>query len=293
MPTIRELGEDALVQQIIASLPQDERVLLGPGDDCAVVRGSENAQLLKVDAIVQDVHFTLDTEPRLIGRKALARAISDIAAMGGIPEHALVTLILPPETEASFVQQLYLGMSAIAARYEINIVGGETSRGTQMVISVALTGSASHWIRRSGGSVGDVLLVTGRLGGSIARHHLTFEPRLQQALWLGQYHRPTAMMDISDGLAKDLPRMAAACGVDFRVDVVALPCNAGCSPQRAWTDGEDYELLFAINEARVESLIHDWANAFPTVPLTIIGKLVAIGEGNAHQLAAGGWDHFA
>ena len=293
MPTVSDIGEDALVRRLITPLHQDERVLTGPGDDCAVVERPESRLLLKADAIVEGIHFTRDAEPQLIGRKALARAISDIAAMGGVPRHALITLVLTGETEVAFVEALYAGIIDLAQQFGVSIVGGETSGGAQLVISIALTGEVQHaWLRRDAAQVGDAIFVTGQLGGSITGKHLTFTPRVEQSHWLMQHHRPHAMMDLSDGLAKDLPRLAAASRVEFIIDEVALPCTPGCTTAQAWGDGEDYELLFTIGDEQVEALQRDWQRVFPFLQLTRIGTLVANGEGRMPSFTTKGWEHF-
>lgn len=294
MPTLRDIGEDELIHRLTHTLPTNISVLAGPGDDCAVVEGSSTPVLLKADAIIEGVHFLADARPELVGRKALARAISDIASMGGGPKHALITLVLRPDLEVEWVEAVYRGMSELAARYNVAIVGGETCRGPVCMISVALTGEANHgtWISRSGGQTGDVLFVTGHLGGSIAGKHFTFEPRLQEAQWLMRSFPPSAMMDLSDGLAKDLPRLAKASDVDFIIDEQALPCTLGYTPAQAWGDGEDYELLFSIAAESADELEALWRIELGT-PLTRIGTLVKPGTGRLPSFESRGWDHFA
>ena len=293
MQTLSDIGEDALIQRLVEKLPQDASVMVGPGDDCAVVATSGGPWLMKADAVVEGVHFTRDAPPHLIGRKALARAISDIGAMGGLPRHALVTLVLPPDLDVAFVEALYRGMGEVAAEFGVSIVGGETARGSQIVVSVALTGEAERCVLRSTASNHDVILVTGRLGGSITGHHLTFQPRVKEARWLVTHFTPSAMMDLSDGLAKDLPRLAEASGLEFMVDASALPCTEGCSMAQAWGDGEDYELLFTMAADKVEGLMESWPMAFPNVPLTQIGHMESRGQGRLPAFESKGWDHFA
>lgn len=296
MQTVTSMGEDELVRRITLDLPQDETVIAGPGDDCAVVAAPAAGRhlLMKTDSVVEHIHFLRETPARLIGRKAIARVVSDIAAMGGQPHHALITLIVRRATEVRFVDEIYEGLREIATPLGINIVGGETSRGDTTVISVSMVGTvtASRWASRSGGKVGDVLLVTGSLGGSIKGKHLTFEPRLKEAQWLVKKFPIHAMMDLSDGLSKDLPRLAAASGVEFSLDEVAIPCSPGCTPDQAWSDGEDYELLFAVSPKTTERLLREWSETFPDLPLRQIGTLVPAGEGSAPSFSTEGWDHF-
>jgi thiamine-monophosphate kinase len=294
--TIADIGEDALVHRLTENLPLSADVIVGAGDDCAVLRPFRKGRviLLKTDCVVQGVHFTAATPAKLVGRKALARVLSDIAAMGGTPHHALITLMLPPRTEVRYADKLYQGINALAVKHEVSIVGGETTRGPCVSISVALLGSAleKRFTRRGGARAGDLIFVTGKLGGSLRGHHLKFEPRLVEGRWLAENFSIHAMMDLSDGVAKDLPRMAKAGNVrSFAVESSALPLNKGCNVQQALNDGEDYELLFAISPRDSKPLIKKWSLAFPRVPLTCIGRFLEEGDGDNNFLA-GGWDHF-
>ncbi len=296
MQTLSSIGEDELIRRLVAGLPQARDVASGPGDDCAVLDAPKAGRqlLFKTDAVVENIHFRPDTPPRLVGRKAMARVVSDIAAMGGEPRHALITLVLRRATELRYVEELYAGLREVADEFSISIVGGETSRGDTTVISIALLGTVAtrQWPGRRGAKAGDVLFVTGRLGGSISGRHLTFMPRVKEAQWLTKHFTIRAMMDLSDGLAKDLPRLAAASGVEFIIDEAELPCAKGCTPAQAWGDGEDYELLLAISPRSEEKLMAAWKKAFPKLELTRIGQLIAKGEGLAPSLTGQGWDHF-
>ncbi len=292
--TVQDIGEDALVRRLVAKAPMGEEVVAGPGDDCAVVKGTQRGELmlLKTDAIVEGVHFEPDSPAKLVGRKALARVLSDVAAMGGRPGQALVTLILPPDTPLAWVDGVYSGMYELARRHGVSMVGGETTRGVQRLLSVTLTGTvkAGKWSARGGGKKGDVLLVTGRLGGSLGGRHFRFEPRLEQGHWLVEHFPIHAMMDISDGLAKDLPRMAAGAGLGFRVEMERLPRHRGCSVAAAWGDGEDYELLLAVPPRSMKKLMTEWKKCFPALPLTAIGQLVD--KCDSMDGPDGGWDPF-
>jgi thiamine-monophosphate kinase len=294
MKRVVDIGEDALVRRLILAAPLGAEVLAGPGDDCAVVQavGAGEVQLLKTDAVVEGVHFEAASPARLVGRKALARVLSDIAAMAGTPRHALVTLVLPPETPVAWVDGVYAGLYALARAHGVSVVGGETTRGLQRVISVTLTGTVGEasWISRGGAQVGDEVWVTGRLGGSIKGRHFRFEPRLAEGRWLAVHFPIHAMMDLSDGLGKDLPRMAQAAGLGVEVAMAALPRQRGCTVEQAWGDGEDYELLFALPAAEGERLARAWGQRFPKLPLTRIARLTAGGSGGG--LPEGGWDPF-
>lgn len=299
--TLHDLGEDAVVRRLLDLLPAGaETVLAGPGDDCAVVSPADSAevQLLKVDSIVEGVHFTALEDMRRVGWKAMCRAISDVAAMGGTPVHALITLAVEPGTAWSRVHLLYEGILKAAAIYGVSIVGGETGKTSgPLVCSVFLTGkvAAKDYVLRDGGSPGDVLFVTGRLGGSLSSgRHLDFCPRLREGQWLAAHHFSTAMMDVSDGLAVDVKRFAFAskCGVSLSPD--GIPCNAGCSLQQALTDGEDFELLLAVSPQKVEALCVAWNEAFPSLELSRVGILTELERGcTPHEFfIKSGYDHF-
>ncbi len=277
--TLRELGEDRLLQRLLADLPRNRAVVSGAGDDCAVVEipGAKRFLLLKTDCVVEGVHFTSAAQPSAIGWKAMARPLSDFAAMSGLPEFALVTFVAPPETTVAWVTGVYRGLKKAARMFEVAIVGGETSRTKgPAIISVSLVGSVekNRRILRDGGKPGDELFVTGRLGGSIAGKHLRFLPRIAEARWLTSHFRIHAMMDLSDGLGTDLPRLARASGVGFEIDGAALPRTRGCSIEEAIGDGEDYELLFAIAPNQSKELRRRWRKKFPKLALTRIGRLV-------------------
>lgn len=294
--SIASYGEDRLVAALLAELPRPGRsVLTAAGDDCAVVRvpGARRWQLLKTDCVIEGIHFLPDTPPEQIGWKALCRPLSDIAAMGGKPKHALVTLALPSETNLARAQGIYAGIGLAAREFGVDVVGGETARSPgPCFLSVCVTGVApKRAALRSGGAAGDALFVTGRLGGSLASgRHLTFRPRLREGRWLARHFPLRAMMDLSDGLGADLPRLAAASNLGFILDETAVPCAAGCTREQAINDGEDYELLLAIPPGAAPDLRRRWARRFPDMPLTAIGRLTARDAGG--QWAASGFDHF-
>jgi thiamine-monophosphate kinase len=275
---LREIGEDRLLAQLLPALSRSSSVVLGVGDDCAVVRYPErgNLQLLKTDCIVEGIHFTATSPPVLVGWKAMARPLSDFAAMSGVPQFALVTLIVPAERTLDWTKKVYHGLEKAARAFRVAIVGGETSNiKGPAVISVSLTGfvERSRWVSRDGGKAQDELFVTGRLGGSLPARHLKFTPRIEEARWLTKHFPIHAMMDLSDGLGADLPRLARASGVGFEVDENVLPRHRGYTVTQALTDGEDYELLFAVSPRDSRRLQNSWAKKFPRLLLTRIGRL--------------------
>lgn len=299
--TLAALGEDALVERLVGLLPvAGGAVVEGPGDDCAIVEGASSGDwsLLKADAVVEGVHFVPGENMARVGWKALCRAISDVAAMGGLPLHALVSVTAAPETPWTQLRDLYRGLAKAARAYEVAVVGGETTHSNgPLVCSVFLTGRVEpgRCVRRSGGRPGDVLLVTGRLGGSFqSGRHLDFKPRLAEARWLTAHFLPTAMLDLSDGLAKDGPRLARASGCGLELEPSAVPRRRGCSVASACAEGEDFELLLAVCPDQVNGVLKEWKRAFPRLPLTRVGRLLEAGEGlrPCAIFNLRGYDHF-
>lgn len=291
---MKRSAEDLLLRKILRGFPRDESLVVGPGDDCAVVRAKGGMHLLKTDCIAEGVHFLRGHDPVRVGWKALCRPLSDIAAMGGAPHHALITIFSPPDLDPQYWVEFYKGIRKAARKFGISVAGGEMSRQLQgIAVSVALFGEAPGgcFVRRSGGRPGDLLFVTGKLGGSMAGHHLDFSPRLAEGRWLAQRGRVSAMMDLSDGLGSDLPRLAGASGCGFEVNLDNLPRRKGTGISGALSDGEDYELLFSIPPGRAAALLKKWGSVFPRTPLTCIGELT--GTGSAPPGWPGGWDHFS
>ncbi len=289
------IGEDALVTRLLAGSPMGENTVIGPGDDCAAIRqkGSSDLLLLKTDCVVEGVHFLPDQPPAQVGWKALCRALSDIGAMGGSPQSALITIFTPKDRKVAYWTAFYRGLNKAARRFGVGIVGGETSSATQVAIAVTLTGlvPANQILTRSGGRPGDRLFVTGKLGGSLGGRHLKFIPRVEEGIWLARQKFPTAMMDLSDGLGTDLPRLATASRCGYQVDLASLPKNRGCDVRQAVSDGEDYELLFSVPARRGARLQKEWATAFPQTPLTEIGYLTAPDEASSDLIR--GYEHFS
>lgn len=295
---LAHLGETRLIAALTRRLPRGPDVRVGVGDDCAVIGSARAARwaLLKTDAVVEGVHFRSDEDLRRVGWKALCRAISDIAAMGGTPEHALVTLAISREAKLEDMQALYSGLRAAARQFHVAIVGGETSRSPgPLFISIALTGSVERvrCTTRAGGRPGDFLYVTGRLGGSGTGKHLSFTPRVIEARWLVSHVKVRAMMDISDGLAADLPRLADASACDYELEESRIPRSPGCTLGQALTDGEDFELLFAVAPRHASKLERAWRKKFSRLPLTRVGKLITKSAGKLRPVRARGFDHFA
>jgi thiamine-monophosphate kinase len=310
------MNEFELIARLTKSLPTNETVVTGAGDDCAVLDLGvpEKLILFKTDAVVEGIHFTAETPPEKIGRKALARCLSDIAAMAGTPTAALVTIALPEKFDAEFIAKIYDGLNALAEKTGVAIVGGETTTNPERIlISIALLGTVPRGkqILRSGAKVGDAIFVTGELGGSLAEKHLEFEPRLAEARWLAEHFSVHALMDLSDGLGGDLRHILAASKVGAEILKSAVPVsraaklrakeNSAAKPAfvAALTDGEDFELLFTVASKDAVKLLDAWRKKFPKLKLSCIGKIIA-GEGilirdktSSHKFNAHGYVHFA
>lgn len=285
------MNELELITRLAPTLPRNSSVVVATGDDCAVLDlGAPDYLLFKTDAVVEGVHFTKETPPEKIGRKALARCLSDIAAMAGRPNSALVTLALPTNFEPAFVDGIYAGLNALAMDHGVAIVGGETTKNPERVlISIALLGTVSKdkCVLRSGAKAGDAIFVTGRLGGSIHAKHLDFEPRVKEALWLREHFDVHAMIDLSDGLASDLRHILKASHAGAELLSTAIPISreaklasrveSSAKPPllAALTDGEDFELLFTAASKDAVPLLDAWKKRFPGLPLTCIGKITA------------------
>ncbi len=286
------MNEFQLIEQLTRNLPTNDSVITGAGDDCAVLDLGvpEKYLLFKTDAVVEGIHFTKETPAQKIGHKALARCLSDIAAMAGTPTHALVTIGLPRDYDPTFVQSIYEGMNAVAAKFGVAIVGGETTTNPERIfISIALLGTVSkaHCPRRAGAKVGDAIFVTGELGGSLRGRHLEFEPRLAEARWLAENFEIHSMIDLSDGLAGDLRHILNASKVGAELLGASIPISRTAKLQAreessakppllaALTDGEDFELLFTVAKSSAVKLLDSWKLQFPETKLTCIGKIQA------------------
>jgi len=310
------VNEFELIEKLTRSLPTNKSVVTGTGDDCAVLDLGlpDKLLLFKTDAVVEGIHFKSDAPPEKIGHKALARCLSDIAAMAGTPTAALITIALPKIFDAAFIEGIYAGISSIARKYDVAIAGGETTTNPERIlISVAMIGLAPRGkaVLRSGAEAGDAIFVTGELGGSLAERHLEFEPRVAEGRWLAEHFAIHAMIDLSDGLAGDLRHILKASRVGAELLTTSVPISraaklaskteSSAKPPllAALTDGEDFELLFTVASKDAVPVLDAWKKQFPEIPLTCIGKITK-GEGitlrdrsGVRPLSAHGYEHFA
>jgi thiamine-monophosphate kinase len=281
--SIAALGERKLIAAIrrwlgAASPPAP----FGIGDDCAVLRNTGAWQLLTVDPVVYGRHFDDSVPARAVGAKLLKRNLSDLAAMGGRPTAAVVALALDPRVRLAWLEEFHQGLGACARRYGVTLVGGDVAQADHtFVASLTLLGAAQapRVLTRSGAAAGDWIYVTGALGGSRrSGRHAFFTPRLTEGAWLARRRAVRSMIDVSDGLAKDLQALTPQ-RVAPAVIAANIPRNRGASLTAALSDGEDFELLFAL-AARSDraAFARAWRNAFPRTRLSCIGRFVPKGK---------------
>ncbi len=256
---VKEIGEFGLISRIAQRIKTDRSVIRGIGDDCAVLEFSKDKyQLFTCDMLVEGVDFFKNTDPFLIGRKALAVSVSDIAACAGIPRYCLVSLGLPPDTSVDFVDRFLKGMLSIAKDYAINITGGDISRAPQISVDVSMLGVVEkrRLLLRSGALKGDIIFVSGSLGGSLSGKHLKFKPRIKEARYLTRNFKVNAMIDISDGLIQDLRHIlkASKTGAILYEEMIPLSTQAK-GLKSALYDGEDFELLFTVPALEARKII--------------------------------------
>jgi thiamine-monophosphate kinase len=332
---VSELGEFGLIDLLAKMVyrAQDKQIapyqqlIIGIGDDAAAWHGDASTQLATVDSFIQDVHFSLDITPwKELGWKALAINLSDIAAMGGVPKYALVSLALPDHTEVDDVTAFYQGMIELAQQFGVAIVGGDTSSSPLVAINITVLGSAKnngkHILTRSGAKAGDKVAVTGYLGAASAgwemltkglqfdpeataylkRAFLHPYPRIAEGQLLVDHGVKTAI-DISDGLVSDLNQICKVSQVSARIEVDRVPiqptvkANFGDRAlELALSGGEDYELLFTASTEGIDKI-----KARAPCPITVIGEIVADkagkitlvdSQGNPFIISRKGWEHF-
>jgi thiamine-monophosphate kinase len=303
-----ELRRIERIRRLAGSAPRGSGVVLGIGDDCAIFRqrGANEDLVFTTDMLVEDVHFRRETHrPEDAGWKALARGLSDIAAMGATPRFCLVSLALAPWADAGWVDGFYRGLLRLAQREKTVLAGGDLGRAAKVMCDIVVCGSVPRGraLRRAGAHAGDGIYVSGALGGSALglsqlglemgagrarRRHLKPEPRIALGRFLREKVRATAAMDLSDGLSLDLRRLGLESGLSAVIE--APPVFPGASLEQALDGGEDYELLFtAGTRARVPG-------SFEGLPLTRLGTMRKGRPGavllEGARLPPLGYDHF-
>jgi thiamine-monophosphate kinase len=255
MKTLQQMGEHAAIAALTANLK-------AVGDDCAVLPLDANYDLvLTSDPLISGIHFTPGTDPEQIGWKAASRVLSDFAAMGADPQYLMINLVAPPEQDFQTLEKIYAGVTRIRELFGVDLVGGDLAQGPVLELHVFGVGRVPKGkaLLRSGAHPGDIIYVTGPLGGSFeSGKHLTFMPRIKEAKWLRQSGFVRCMMDISDGLATDLRHILKASKVGAALNGSSIPVGTAVSAvrgrlgqsslplEKALFDGEDFELLFTV-----------------------------------------------
>ena len=279
--SVTAFGEARLITAIRRWLgAASPRAPFGIGDDCAVLPAARGPQLITVDPVIFGRHFDAAVPPRAVGAKLLKRNLSDLAAMGGCPSAAVLALTLDPHTSLAWLEQFYRGLAACARRYRVPIVGGDLAQADGVLAaSLTLLGAAAgpRVVTRTGARIGDSIYVTGVLGRSLASgHHFAFHPRLAEGAWLAGRPEVRAMMDVSDGLAKDLGALTPP-HAKPALEPDALPLRRGADLRAALTDGEDYELVFALAaHTDAVAFARAWHRRFPRTRLTNIGHFARL-----------------
>ncbi len=295
--TLKDIGEHAAIARLCGHIADTGALRVGPGDDCAVLAagpGATHDWVLTSDPVIEGVHFDPAADRQAVGHKAIGRALSDIAAMGGEPVCVLIDISAPADTPVPVLDALYSGANALAAAHGCAIAGGDVAEGRVLALHVFGLGRvpANRAVLRSGARANDGIYVTGALGGSLAGKHLSFEPRVREGAWLRDW--ATAMIDVSDGLASDLRHVGerSKVGIEIALDRVPLSASLpGDIPdaercRRALTDGEDYELLFTIPADNATAFEDAWGTTF-SLPATRIGRVTGH-TGRAVGIARGG-----
>jgi thiamine-monophosphate kinase len=312
---VSDLGEFGLIARLREQVTASGRVVEGIGDDAAVLEppGGGRLVLFACDTIAEGVHFVADAPPERIGHKALACNLSDIAAMGGVPRAATLSLGCAAEAPVETIDAIWAGMRALAGTFDVDLVGGDMHRSDSgLVLSVAILGEVERelCVLRRGAKPGDFVVVTGALGGSSAGRHLTFTPRVREGRWLAERKLVSAMIDLSDGLASDIRRLCEASGVGAGLEAARVPISEAAHAlaaesgaertalERALCDGEDFELLATISPALVDEAATDFHETFGE-RLHVLGRVTAEpdvllihDDGTAQKLTALGFDHF-
>lgn len=288
---IKEIGEIGFIRRIARKVHIDKSVIKGIGDDTAVIRwGGGKYLLFTCDMLIEDIHFRKRAaSPFAIGWKALARNLSDIAAMGGVARYALISVGIDPSMPVSFACGIFDGINELAKRFKVNIVGGDTVKSKKLVIDVSVIGEVEkkHLALRDGAREGDAIFVTGFLGGSIKGKHLDFIPRLAEARSLVKNFKVNSMIDISDGLFLDLGRMleASKAGAIIYEDLIPVSSQAA-SFKDAVSGGEDFELLFTMPAGEARRFMRTYLTKI-NIPVSLIGEITRKECG--YKLVGGDW----
>lgn len=277
---IKDIGEFSLIDRIAKGISPSGRVVKGIGDDAAVLRYSKDKYLLfTCDMLVEDRHFYRKSGGYLVGKKSLSVNVSDIAAMGGLPRFAVISLGVPPSLDLKYVDDLYRGIRSVAKGFNIDLVGGDSVASERITINIAILGEVEkqNLVLRSGAKQGDAIFVTGSIGGSIKGRHLSFSPRLKEARFLVRNFNVHSMIDVSDGLVADLGHILRSSRAGALIYERCIPISKLAKNfDSAINEGEDFELLFTVPAGHEARLARTWP--FKT-RLSEIGKVCSKGRG--------------
>ena len=316
--TLAQIGEFGFLAQLLPKLWRGAGVIIGPGDDCALVETRNSRFLVTTDVLIEDVHFRRGwLTPRQIGRRGFCVTASDLAAMGGRPRFVFVSVAAPPSTTVADLRRLHEGIAAAARENGASIAGGNLSRGRALFVSLTMIGdSPPRPLQRSGARPGDALYVTGDLGtaalgrqllqggrsGSAIQRFRQPIPRLAVGALLARRRIASAAIDVSDGLLQDLHHLCVASGVGARIDASMIPCTRPVRARGlalALSGGEDYELLYTVPPPRLASM--ERLKRRLGCRITRIGQILPARAGICVVDATGapvslrhqGFDHFA
>ena len=296
---LTQLGEFGLIERIKKKIQLDRSVKQGIGDDCAVLAFDRRRYLLfTCDMLIAGVDFLPHSDPYLIGRKSLAASLSDIAACAGIPRYALISLGLPQQTSVKFVDRLLEGILKLARQYQVNIVGGDLSKARVLTVDVSMLGvvEKDYLVLRSGAEPGDIIFVSGKLGGSIYGKHLRFIPRLKEARFLVKNFKINAMIDISDGLVQDLGHILKESRAGAFLYEALIPLSKQAKNlKEAFYMGEDFELLFSLSYKEAKRLLSLRPKIFTPIGEIVekkYGLRLIDKEGREKLLRRKGFRHF-
>ena len=301
---LKALGEFGLIRRIAQDVKNDKSVIVGVGDDAAVLEFNKKEYLLLTcDMLVEGAHFLRKAKPEAIGWKAICCSVSDIAAMGGEPKWLVTSIGLPKNLKSEYIDGIYAGIKKAASRFNVNIVGGDTVNSSKLVIDVAMIGivKKQNLALRSGAKLGDAIFVTGVLGNAVkSGRHLKFTPRIKESQILVNNFKINSMMDISDGLSGDLRHILEMSKAGAICYEKYLPKAKGAALDAALNEGEDFELLFTAPKKEAYRIIEKFPGLCNT-PITCIGEIIKPGFGfiligknkKPVQIKPKGYDHFA
>ncbi len=259
---LKDLGEFNFINRINKAIKLSDLVIKGIGDDAAVLRYTKDKYLLfTTDMLVEGKHFYKSDKAELVGKKAISCNISDVAAMGGVPKFAVISVGLPGSLDLEYADGLYKGIKKAADGFGVDLVGGDTVSSKKIVINIALTGEVENknLTLRSGAKENDAIFITGCIGGSIKLKHLNFTPRLKEARYIVKNFKINSMIDVSDGLLADLGHILKESDKGAIIYERSIPISKDASNfNSAVRDGEDFELVFTLPESNAARLKKIW-----------------------------------